>query len=1079
MNKKSLFSIGALSVATLAVPLVVATSCSNEVEVKYIEVTAKLKVSSNISFFEVQANPITKETLDKAFNGITAENLNQFTSLWDSANRKIVLVSKDGYKFGSNESSSNKLDSIKITPTTIKLDITLKATPEEVLQAEVDASPIARATLNKVFDGITDENINQFSAAWDQRTKKIILTAKEGYSFNSGNTILNSSLIITGLSYLDIVAKKGINVAIKEKDLIQNVISMEALQKAFDGITAENYNNFVSIWDPVFKTINLIPDEGYRFGSAAAPQATESSIPLPRLVLNINFNVNVDSNNITRDEMVANPITRATLDKAFVGITDANANAFTSSYSSVASNQGPRYRFTLEAKTGYEFDGINNNDIQKFDSLPFGIKDQVSITYIDVSPKSTADKITEKEVTASPISQLTLEKVFNGISTATYAGLIATWDAKNQQITLTAKDGYKLGTEANPLEKVVSNKITTVKELEISLNPDLATNIITIAELNATPISKATLDKAFIGVTEQNILNFSAGYIKPDSNKPLYTLVLTAKDGYGFSNVAGNQLFSKPFEVKEAPIKYINVVAKANIEIRITDAEVTASTISQVTLNKVFNNITDVNFEQFTSAWNSTDNKITLTAKPGYKFGTEADPKETVISMAIKTVRALNITAKLNLINAGITKDEITGTLTKATLDKAFNGITDADMANFIASVHLVPNNTNLYYFVLTANDGYGFGNKFGNQVASNTFNAITYISVKPSTTPKPITEKELTASPIVQATLEKAFDGITAENFKQFTSAWDDKTKTITLTALKGYKFGDATTNTDKVSIEIIPAKVLEIEAKPTVDSGITIFNLNAYKMTKATLEKAFNGIGTLTDADMNNFETRKQISTTVGAKNTYNIVLKAKEGFVFSDGSTEITSKDITVGIGYINVTKRTNIVNRISAEELSASKIGQLTLEKVFEGINYENFPGLEATFSDVEKTITLKAANDGYKLGTSETDTKLEIVSIVIKPVIGINVTFNPDVNNNGITLAEIDVKPKMAKSTLDKAFLGLTPTDYDNILSTRYVSFPDGNTGKQLYAIILRAKDGYAFNNIDGAEFMSMSFYITS
>ncbi|MGL5358091.1 MAG: hypothetical protein ACRC9U_03495 [Metamycoplasmataceae bacterium] len=1074
MNKKSLFSIGALSVAALAIPLVVVTSCSDEVEIKYIEVTPKLKVSSNISFFEVQANPITKETLDKAFNGITNENLDQFTALWDSTNKKIVLVSKDGYKFGSINSSSNKLDSIKIIPTTIKLNITVKETPEEVFQAEVDANPIARATLNKVFDGITDENFNQFKSVWDQKTRKIILTSKEGYTFNSGNDSLDSPLISTGLSYLDIVAKKEINEGIKEKDLIENRIPREVLEKAFDGITNANYNNFVSIWNSTSKTINLIPNEGYRFGSASAPQATESSIPLPKLILNINLNINIDKNGITREEMVASPITRATLDKAFIGITNANANAFEASYLTVPDNTPPIYAFVLTAKTGYEFDRINNSTGDQFVSMTFNLKEGgETITYIDIKAKGTiTEGITNEEVTAPTITKTTLDKVFDGITEQNFNQFTSAWDEGTNKITLTANSGYKFGTEAtNAQDTVVSVEIKIAISLNI-VQKDIDSAGITKAEIEASPLALTTLEKAFTGITAENMANFKVQVNKDPANTTTpYSITLTANEGFGFGTSLEKTIVSKSFNVKEeTTITYLNVVEKADIIIRITDAEVAANPITQVTLNKVFNNITDENFNQFTSAWDAGSNKITLTAKDGYKFGSATNPKDTVISMAIKTVQALNITIIPNLENAGITKDEIeAGTLTKATLDKAFNGITDTNMANFTANVYLVPNNTNLYYFVLTAEEGYGFGNKFGNQIPSTTFiakeNAITYITVKQSTTPKPITDKELVVTPLTQATLEKAFDGITNENFKQFKSAWDAKTNIITLTANSGYKFGNATTNTDAVvSIKITPVKGLEITANDKVTDGITIFNLNAYKMTKVTLEKAFTGI---TDEDIKNEKFVATVKTTgTGTDKSYNIVLTTKKDFVFSDGSTEITSQSFKVGIGYINVIQRTDIINPITDQELKVNPLGQLTLEKAFFGINYENFPGLEATITD--NIITLKA-KEGYKLGT-EAAPEETVVSIKITPVKVIDVILNPDVYKNGITMDDIKDPKTISLATLQKAFIGVTAENMNNF-DVEVLNPGNGD----LYIIVLTAKSGYGFGNLLGNQLVSAAF----
>ncbi|MGL5522099.1 MAG: hypothetical protein ACRDAW_02415 [Metamycoplasmataceae bacterium] len=172
--------------------------------------------------------------------------------------------------------------------------------------------------------------------------------------------------------------------------------------------------------------------------------------------------------------------------------------------------------------------------------------------------------------------------------------------------------------------------------------------------------------------------------------------------------------------------QFINVTVKPTVTDKITNKDVAANPITQATLAKIFTGVDATTFAQFTSSWNATTNKVTLTPKTGYKFGTADKPEDKLESIALTITTILEITAIPNLTNAGITATEIAATsLTLETLQKAFTGITTANMANFTAAITEIPNNTPALYFItLTAKDGFGFDNRLGNQLTSSTFNA-------------------------------------------------------------------------------------------------------------------------------------------------------------------------------------------------------------------------------------------------------------------------------------------------------------------------------------------------------------------
>ncbi|MGL5358089.1 MAG: hypothetical protein ACRDA7_02960 [Metamycoplasmataceae bacterium] len=199
MNKKTLFLTGWLSTTAVAIPLIAVTSCAtiNEGTI-FLTIASKESVLGKINPDELTTNPISQQTLEKVFNGITKDNINQFTSAWDQASKKITLTTKEGYKFGNETSPQDKIQSVEIIPTII-LNISQNKNVHNngITKAEIDAQPIAKTTLIKAFDGITDENINGFTAVAqlvpdNTNLYFILLTVKDGYGFGDQMDILTS-----------------------------------------------------------------------------------------------------------------------------------------------------------------------------------------------------------------------------------------------------------------------------------------------------------------------------------------------------------------------------------------------------------------------------------------------------------------------------------------------------------------------------------------------------------------------------------------------------------------------------------------------------------------------------------------------------------------------------------------------------------------------------------------------------------------------------------------------------------------------------------------------------------------------
>ncbi|MGL5358083.1 MAG: hypothetical protein ACRC9U_03455 [Metamycoplasmataceae bacterium] len=205
----------------------------------------------------------------------------------------------------------------------------------------------------------------------------------------------------------------------------------------------------------------------------------------------------------------------------------------------------------MNKKTFFLIGGISTVAV----AIPFIVATSCSSTnntkYIGILPKSTITlSIIEKEISTNPISQQTLNKVFDGITNETFDQVNSTWDQATKTITLTAKEGYKFGTEKEPQDTVVSPEINLATALDIAVNPKMNESVFILGEVEwPGNLSKETLDKAFTGITIENMANFDSSAELTENHN--CRILLTAKPGYGFDSENGSEMISSVFPIKK------------------------------------------------------------------------------------------------------------------------------------------------------------------------------------------------------------------------------------------------------------------------------------------------------------------------------------------------------------------------------------------------------------------------------------------------------------------------------------------------------------------------------------------------
>ena len=422
-------------------------------------------------------------------------------------------------------------------------------------------------------------------------------------------------------------------------------------------------------------------------------------------------------------------------------------------------------------------------------------------------------------------------------------------------------------------------------DVKLPITKKVTPDLVLAVELKVSPITLKTVQKLFDNVDVTSFENVTATL----KNESVVTgtpnnVVLTAKDGFVFED--GTENGAKTLESSEFnPSASILPITVKNNSDGILFDEVTATPITLKTVQKLFNidadsfkNVSAV-LKNGNAAFDGT-NQIVLTAKDGFVFENGTNTLESgLFSISFSK---LPITVKNN--SDSILFDEVTASqISITTLQKLFNIDEDS-----FKNVSAVLKNGNAAFdgtnqIVLTAKDGFVFENGT-NTLESGLFSiSFSKLLITVIDNPGDISKEEIT-DPITITMLQKLFN-IDADSFKNVNAKVKNAvsvgtTNQVVLTAKDGFVFENGT-NTLESGLFSIPFPKLPITVKDN-PGGITVGEAKAKPITLTTLQKLFN-----IDADSfkNVTTTLKNESVVTGTPN--NVVLTAKDGFVFEDGT------------------------------------------------------------------------------------------------------------------------------------------------------------------------------------------------
>ena len=181
------------------------------------------------------------------------------------------------------------------------------------------------------------------------------------------------------------------------------------------------------------------------------------------------------------------------------------------------------------------------------------------------------------------------------------------------------------------------------------------------------------------------------------------------------------------------------------------------------------------------------------------------------------------------------------------------------------------------------------------------------------------------------------------------------------------------------------------------------------------------------------------------------------AKEGFIFEDGNKSLESSEFTLSNITLSVTAKT-ITDRIWTEEVTASPITFTTIQKLFNIVesDFENVTvSLKSPIVDGTPNIIVLTANEGFIFENgNKTLESFEFTSFKELPI----TTKGPSQGNSIIQFAEINADP-IKLTTVQKLF-NITAIDFENVI----VSFKNTPTPGSSNTMVLTAKEGFVFQN---------------
>ncbi len=622
MKKKILLNL-VMGISLIATPALLLASCSAQASDVELVITAKDAIG-DISDEDIKDGSVTLATAQKLFN-IEASDFNNVKAKLKSGNvaagqtNQVVLTAKDGFIF---ESGANTLDSKVFTLSNAPIKITVKDVPNNVLVEEVTASSIGLGTLQKLFNNVNASNFNNVNATLKNgnvgvnQNNQVILTAKEGFIFESGASSLES--VEFNLFKQLGMTKKDATVDIKVTEVNAGSIKLGTVQKLFNNV---NVSNFINV-TPSLKNGNvaagqtnqivLTAQRGLIFGNGV--DTLESNV---FTLSNIKMSITAKDApaDIKVSEVNTGSITLATVQKLFnIGASDFNN--VTASLKNGNVGAGQTNQIVLTAKEGFIFEsGANTLESNVF---------TLAIIKITITAKDVPDHVFVEEVTASSIGLGTLQKLFNNVDASNFNNVNAKLKNGNvgvnqtNQVILTAKEGFIFESGASSLESV---EFTLFKKLAITAKPESASGAILVEEILGISITLTTIQKIF-NISESDFNNVTVSLKNPNVVAGEYNqVVLTAKPGFIFEN-STNTLESFQFKAfNKLTVTLKNGVNPGDVKIWIKELQ---GPFKLETVQKLFDisasdfNNVEVTLREPPAAAGS--NEFILTPKPGFVF---------------------------------------------------------------------------------------------------------------------------------------------------------------------------------------------------------------------------------------------------------------------------------------------------------------------------------------------------------------------------------------------------------------------------------------------------------------------------
>ncbi|MGL5358092.1 MAG: hypothetical protein ACRC9U_03500, partial [Metamycoplasmataceae bacterium] len=975
-----------------------------------VKMNTTLNTTNQIKVTELElATEPTDAIINSLFDNVPDNTIIQ-SKEWDTLNRKIKLTLKNGYLF---ENNTNTLVS---SPVTVQLDIIANPTPLEILITDLNPDTnglISQQTLEKVFGGTINKNHNLITSTfWSLSKRTITLTLKDGYIFanqtdTSKQNILTSNKIIvkmnTTLNTTNLVK-------VLESELV-NTPSDTIINSLFDN-APDNSIIQSKEWDTVNRKIKLTLKDGYVFANPTDPNLSNVLTSAP-VIIQLDITALPTPPEISIIELNDSPkISQATLAKVFGGSINENYALITSTLWSLSNRT-----ITLSLQDGYEF----KNPTTPGTTL---VSNEITVKMNTTLNTTNSVKVPESELATNP-TYTRIKDLFDNVPNN---AIIQSkeWNIVNRTIILTLKDGYLFKNNTNTL---TSSPVIIQLNITVNTTPPE----ILISELNPTSpdlISQATLAKVFGGSINENYALITST-LWSLSNR---TITLTLKDGYEFANqtAPGATLISSKITVK------MNITSQTGI--KVSESELAADPSDQI-LNNVFNNIPDMAIIK-SRVWDKANRTIILTLNEGYIFEnpTPSGPTNELISESI--IIQLNIIANPTPLEILISElNPITGTITKETLKKAFEGSVEANYSN-IASIQWISTTGIKGKIKLTLNLGYEFQSK------ASEFDILESVEITPTIIPLTLTKNlspqvsktEFDKDTISEATLNNVFGGINIGDLgTKFNATWtkdSSTTGTITLTAIGDHRFDDGSSGfTDTfISNPITTFTLLDIKQNPAFVPGTTLIYQSEIdaKPIKEILGKIFAGADLKDSAKFTANLTQGSVPTKA------TITLIAADGYKFGDEANPTIDLSVEITITpntYLNIQINNSTPTiEIPEAELNGNPISLDTLRKAFTISDDKYFNHFTSFWDSSAKKITL-TAKPGYQfnaLGSSAAEYTLlsEVITPTPDPTLPpFKSNIQAKVVSAKITEAEVMANP-ISKETLEKAFDGITDQNFD-------------------------------------------------